>query len=157
MKKCQNSIQISVYRQDPARGHSLQNLQNKTPMSSWWRCSSTGIPASCTSLICICNASHLQSPSACQGKNRKNNRLVHNKVEPTFVFSRSLARTAIVKKPRQHEGISTMNSLFSVILECCLLKQWFPIGGARTPWGCEKRLLGVREELANFTADKRYC
>ena len=31
-----------------------------------------------------------------------------------------------------------------------------PIGGAHTPWGSEKRFLGVREELANFTADERY-
>ena len=37
------------------------------------------------------------------------------------------------------------------------LCQRFPIGGARILWGYEKRLLGVREELANFTADERYC
>ena len=27
------------------------------------------------------------------------------------------------------------------------LSQWFPIRGARSPWGCEKRLLGVQENL----------
>ena len=38
-----------------------------------------------------------------------------------------------------------------------LVGQRFPIAGVHTPWGCEKRLLRVREELANFIVGERYC
>ena len=32
------------------------------------------------------------------------------------------------------------------------LVQWFSIGGARTLWGCEKGLFGVRTSLLNFSS-----
>ena len=45
---------------------------------------------------------------------------------------------------------------YCTFLKFLTLEQRFPIGDARTPWRSEKRFLGVRKKLANFTADEQY-